>query len=375
MRIAFVVHEYNRRFGHSRYVVELAERFRASHDIHVFANRFDAERAEGITFHRVPAVRTTTLTTVLTFLGASSLRLGRGAKFDIVHAQGLVTSHANVITAHICNRAWFRAQRALAGPLELRQRIFETAVTPLEHGLYRASSGAAVIAISQKLKDELQHLYRRRGPTEVIYHGVDSERFSPARRAEARGAVRREWSLVDSDRVALFVGDLRKGARLALEALARVRGVKLVLVSRSDPSPLRRLADQLGVSAHVRFQPATDRVECAYAAADLFVFPTPYDAFGMVISEAMASALPVITTRAAGASELIAHGESGWLLDDATNASTLAEALQRFTEDRALCERMGTAAREHALRWTWDEVARRTLAVYENVLTGGPWSA
>ncbi len=128
--------------------------------------------------------------------------------------------------------------------------------------------------------------------------------------------------------MALFVGDLRKGARLALEALARVRGPKLVLVSRSDPSSLRRFADQLGVSARVRFRPATDQVERAYAAADMFVFPTPYDAFGMVISEAMASALPVITTRAAGASELINHGESGWLLDDAANAAPLAEALR-----------------------------------------------
>jgi glycosyltransferase involved in cell wall biosynthesis len=373
MRIAFVVHEYNRKFGHSRYVVELAERFRASHDVHIFANRIEAD--EGITFHHVPAVRTNSLSTVLSFLGTCSMRLGRGAGFDIVHAQGLVTSHANVITAHICNRAWFRAQRAVTGAPRLRQRIFEAAVTPLEHRLYRASSSASVIAISQKLKDELRDLYQRSGPTEVIYHGVDSQRFSPARRAEARDEVRREWSLLDSDRVALFVGDLRKGAQVAIEALSRVRELKLVLVSRSDPSSLRRFADQLGVGARVRFQPPTDRVERAYAAADLFVFPTPYDAFGMVISEAMASALPVITTRAAGASELINHGESGWLLDDPADSTRLAEALERFTEDRALCERVGVTARGLAERWTWDEVARRTLQVYQQVERGGTWSA
>jgi glycosyltransferase involved in cell wall biosynthesis len=375
MRIAFVVHEYNRDFGHSRYVVELAERFRATHDVHIFTNRFETANAEGITFHHVPAVRANGLSTVLSFLGTCSIRLGRGAEFDIVHAQGLVTSHANVITAHICNRAWFRAQRAVAGAPGLRQRIFEAAVTPLEHGLYRASSRASVIAISQKLKDELRCLYQRSGPTEVIYHGVDSQRFSPARRAEARDEVRREWSLLDSDRVGLFVGDLRKGARLALEALTRVRGLKLVLVSRSDPSSLRRFADQLGVSARVRFRPPTNRVERAYAAADLFVFPTPYDAFGMVISEAMASALPVITTRAAGASELINHGESGWLLDDAANSARLAEALERFTEDRPLCERVGANARRLAEQWTWDEVARRTLQVYKQVERGATWSA
>jgi glycosyltransferase involved in cell wall biosynthesis len=375
MRIAFVVHEYSRAFGHSRYVVELAERFRAAHDVHVFANRFDSVETEGIKLHRVPAIRTTALTTVLSFLGACSVRLGIIGKFDIVHGQGLVTSNANVITAHICNRAWFRAQRAVAGTLTLRQRIFEMAVTPLEQSLFRNSTRAAVIAISQKLKDELKSLYGRTGPTDVIHHGVDAERFSPARRAGARGAFRKEWSLAESDRVALFVGDLRKGARFALEALARVPDLKLVLVTRSDPSSLHRLSHELGVSARVRFRPPTDQVEHVYAAADFFVFPTPYDAFGMVISEAMASALPVITTRAAGASELITHGTSGWVLEDVTSVGPLAEAMRRFTEDVAFAERIGATAREHAARWTWDEVARRTLQIYEKVQAGGPWNA
>ena len=58
-------------------------------------------------------------------------------------------------------------------------------------------------------------------------------------------------------------------------------------------------------------EPATHTVERYYAAADVFVFPTPYDAFGMVLTEAMACGLPVITTTAAGAAELVAHGQIG----------------------------------------------------------------
>ena len=56
LRIAFVVHDYTRVLGHSRYVAELAERFAADHDVHVFANRFE-NLPPGITRHRVPAVR------------------------------------------------------------------------------------------------------------------------------------------------------------------------------------------------------------------------------------------------------------------------------------------------------------------------------
>src|SRR5438270_5974041 len=104
MKIALVVHDYHRAGGHSRYVVELAERFAGHHEVHVFANRYD--EAPGIHFHHVAAWRKTALTTVLTFL-PNTRGISKG--FDIVHAQGLCSLQADVITTHICNRAWFAA--------------------------------------------------------------------------------------------------------------------------------------------------------------------------------------------------------------------------------------------------------------------------
>ncbi len=368
MRIALVVHEYNRGFGHSRYVVELAERFRREHEVHVFANRFDTRGAEGITFHAVPAVRTTALTTVLSFQASASLQLRNGRGFDIVHAQGLATSGANVITAHICNRSWFRAQRALGHDSSLRQRLFERVVTPLEDVLYRMSHEATVIAISRQLEKELRELYGRRGPTCVIPHGVDVERFSPRLRGETRREVRAALGVGEGERTALFVGDVRKGAVVTLEALARVPGLSLDIVTRSDTASLRARVARLGLGARVRFHPPTEAIERFYAAADLFVCPTPYDAFGMVITEAMACGLPVIVSRAAGASELLTHRQDGLLLEDAGDVPALAAALREVSEDTALAERLGQAARVRVEPWTWDEVARRTLQVYAQVL-------
>ncbi|HEX8439462.1 glycosyltransferase family 4 protein [Archangium sp.] len=367
MRIALVVHEYNRGFGHSRYVVELAERFRARHEVHVFAHRFDSRGAEGITFHRVPAVRATALTTVLSFYASASLQLGRGGGFDIVHAQGLATTGANVITAHICNRSWFRAQRALGHDYTARQRLFERVVVPLEERLYRTSGGATVIAISHRLEEELRELYGRTGPTRVIHHGVDVERFSPALRGDTRREVRAALGVGLEERTALYVGDLRKGAAVTLEALARVPGLTLDLVTRGDTGPTRARAERLGLGARVRFHPPTDAIERFYAAADLFVCPTPYDAFGMVVTEAMAAGLPVIVSRAAGASELITHREDGLLLDEAGDVEALAAAMRELAGDVAFSERLGRAARVRAERCTWDEVARQTLEVYAQV--------
>src|SRR5438132_12259263 len=132
MRIAFVVHDYHRAGGQSRYVVELAERFSASHEVHVFANTFAPSNSPGhqIHFHYVPAWRSTALTTVLTFLLPATLRAW--GRFDVIHAQGLCSLRCNVITAHICNRAWFRAQQRQRDGVNWKQRLFDRLVSPLE---------------------------------------------------------------------------------------------------------------------------------------------------------------------------------------------------------------------------------------------------
>ena len=120
MRIAFVVHDYNRVLGHSRYVAELAERFAAAHDVHVFANRFDRLPA-GIVPHRVPAVRMSALATIFSFPLPASMMVGHG--FDIVHAQGLTVFSPDIVTAHISNARWLEGRRLLEGDnLSWRER-------------------------------------------------------------------------------------------------------------------------------------------------------------------------------------------------------------------------------------------------------------
>jgi UDP-glucose:(heptosyl)LPS alpha-1,3-glucosyltransferase len=367
MKMALVVHDYERGFGHSRYVVELAERFRHHHEVHVFAHRIDRTGGEGITFHTVPAARTTALVSVLSFYGAATLRLGRGGGFDIIHGQGLIAAQANVLTAHICNRSWFQAQRALGYDYTARQRIFENVLVPLEDRLYRKTN-ASVIAISHRLEDELRTLHGCRAPIHVIPHGVDVERFNPVLRGQVRQEMRAALGVGPEERCALYVGDIRKGAAVTVEALARVPELSLDVVTRSDIGSLRARVERLGLGRRVRFHPASNTIERFYAAADLFVCPSPYDAFGMVVTEAMASGLPVIVSRAAGASELITPREDGLVLEDAGDIQGLAEGMRELAVERDFAERLGRAAHLRMQTLTWDEVARRTLQVYEQVL-------
>jgi UDP-glucose:(heptosyl)LPS alpha-1,3-glucosyltransferase len=368
MRIAFVVHEYTRTFGHSRYVVELAERFAPEHEVHVFANRVHADAAtRGITFHHVPAWRRDALTTIVTFIPCATARVRRGS-FDVVHAQGVTTWSADVSTAHICAASWFAAQRREGLAPGWKQEVFERVVAPLERRFYRGASAPWTIAISDAVRRDLASEYGRRERVEVIHHGVDLATFSPARRAEHRLPLRRALGLDDGTFAALLVGDLRRGGRRAIEAVARTADVYLVVVSRSDPAPYRAYAEELGIGARVRFEPPTSSIERYYAAADAFLFPTPYDAFGMVISEAMAAGLSVVTTRRAGAAELITHGVDGFLVDGPEDVAAMAGHLATLAGSRALREQVGAAARARCERQGWDDVARRTLQVYRRAL-------
>jgi glycosyltransferase involved in cell wall biosynthesis len=374
MRIALVVHDLDRAFGHGRYVAELASRFPPHHDVHVFANTF-GESPAGVTCHHVPALRASALTTILSFYPAASAAVRRPSlaaphrrAFDIVHAQGFSVGGANVVTAHISNEGWMAARRELCeGHLPWRERVFGAVVTPLERRALRAP-GATVIAVSAALERELAR-NGSRSPCVVIPHGVDTVQFNPDVVPRYRGELRRAFGCASDDEpLFLFVGDLRKGFAHAIAALENVSG-RLVAVTRSDPAEMLALADSRGVAARVRIYPSMPRIEQAYAAADAFVFPTRYDAFGMVITEAMACGLPVITTAAAGAAELIDHGRTGLVLQNPADTGALTAFMRTLATDPAFRRAMGREAAGAMRAHSWDIVATDTLAVYEQIVT------
>jgi len=366
VRIAFVVHDYDRTHGHSRYVVELAERFAVSHDVHVFANRFE-HVTPGITTHRVPALRQSALLSIFTFVPPASMMVG--SAFDIVHAQGLTVRGADVITAHICNARWLEGRRTLeGGRLPWREQVFGSMVIPAERWAFRAP-GQTVIAISNALSKDLQRLYGVDADRIVVIpHGVDRKQFHPGVRALHREQVRDELALPSDAVVFLYVGDLRKGFEPAIRALPRVANAILVGVSRTPPDAFAATAEAEGVADRVTLAPATDRVERFYGAADVLVLPTPYDAFGMVLTEAMASGLPVITTPMAGASELVTPGVEGVLVESATDVDALSAAMRTLASDAVGRARMGEAAATLMTRHGWDGVADRTFEAYRRHL-------
>ncbi len=350
MNIALVVHDLHERGGHGLYTKVLADELSRRHEVAVFANRCDAQEGARWVSRHVPAWRGSALATVRTFpLGLRSRAKALG-RYEIRHAQGFCGGGPNVVTAHICVAAYLDSLRGAA----LRHRLSLRAMAAAEERFYRRFGGR-VIAVSRLVARGLRDFYGVCAPVAVIPHGVDSKRFGGANRARLREETRRRLGVNEDETVALYVGDLTK-AHAYLKELARAApSARLLIVTAS-----RAYHWDAG---NVRIMPPTAELERFYAAADAFVFPTTYDAFGMVLLEAMASGLPVFTSERAGAAELITDGEDGFV----TTLDGWVETTAARLEDRATLEAVGRAAERTARRHDWPSVVNAVERLYTEV--------
>lgn len=357
MNVGIAVHQYAASEGTGGYVVELLPRIARVHRVTLYAARVAAPVPPGVQVVRVPAVMRRAYSAILTFpLG---LRLVRQAH-DLFHVQGWISSSADVVTAHIVMAAWRDAARSARVATPLGERTLGPFVQSREASLLRRAGH--VIAPSAKVRDEIARYYGRSAGVTVVHHGFPE---TPGSRPGLVSA-RRTLGLPTDATIALFVGDLRKGFEVALEAVRQVAGVRLAVVSRSSQRPVMERAAQAGMLDRLHWIGALEDTAPAYDAADFLLHPTMYDAFGLVVAEAMAHGLPAVVTRDAGIAELIRHGASGWLVEGDLAAGTLA-AVQALAQDSGLRQRLGAGARAAAQRRTWDDVARETLAVYQEV--------
>jgi len=181
--------------------------------------------------------------------------------------------------------------------------------------------------------------------------------------------VRQQLGIPREARVALHVGSgfERKGVRALLEALARAPSRPWAIVAGRDKHAARyqALARRLGIAERVRFVGSVSDVRPYHAAADCFVLATLYDPQPNALLEAMASGLPVVTTRKCGGAELVSEGTGGFVRD-ALDVAGIAEAIERL--DPAGAARMGEAARAAVLPYTPEAMAAEYVALYRRLL-------
>ena len=378
MKIGLVLDHFDpQRGGVEQWTLQFARHLIAlKHEVHVIASGFGSDVGRcGVISHPFRNFR-------------SKLQRAQAAEdvleplqLDVIHDMG-VGWYCDILQPHGGSRRaafeqnlllepkWKRPAKRLAARVLPRYREFE-ALTARQY----SGDRRIVLALSEMVKSDLRRYHDvDERQIRLIYNGVDTQRFSPDFRPQFRDKIRRQLGL-DSQVLYLIVAHNLK--LKGVPALLRAAGIlaknqkefHIAIVGGKRIGPYRRLAEQLGVSHHVTFVDAVDDPVPYYAAADVYVQPTFYDPCSLVVLEAFACGLPVITTRFNGAGELMTPGEHGFVMDDPNNAEQLADFMRTLLDGRKR-DKMMTAARQLALRNSFQSNVSRILDVYREVIDG-----
>lgn len=300
---------------------------------------------------------------------------GSGLKFDLIHAHDWLVCYAAktikqlygvplVATIHATE---YGRNRGLHTDLQRYIHSLEWRLT------YEAQR---VIVCSTYMQREVGAIFQLPvDKLDVVVNGVDPEWLG----CESGNVADKEPYALQSERIVLFVGRLvrEKGVHTLLEAapsvLAEYPDVKFVIAG-SGPyrQELEGLAERLGIGGKVLFAGfvADEERNRLFRLADVAVFPSLYEPFGIVALEAMAAGTPVVVSDVGGLADVVIHRHNGLKMYPG-DAGSLAVQVKDLLHDPQFADALAETAFNEIGRYDWDRIARQTIAVYGKVLVPG----
>lgn len=224
------------------------------------------------------------------------------------------------------------------------------------------------LAPSRLVQTEMRQLGVRK--VGLWRRGVDAEQYHPRFRDEA---MRNLLSDGHPDEILLiYIGRLaaEKQIEQLRPVLERVRGTRLALVG---DGPYRQELERKFAGLPVKFVGYLrgEALSQAYASADIFTFPSAFESFGLVLLEAMASGLPVVSSRVGGAQDMIQEGLTGYSFA-VNDVEALTCGVEEIIGTPGKLQEMGIAARRYAESQSWPNMMDELIDCYEAILSGKP---
>ena len=290
--------------------------------------------------------------------------------FDVINNQNCPTEWAaffakkrlNAPIVWSCNEPpfWFTDpnQRKALGKINL----------PLYEGLDRIAVDYIdrIVALSAIGGRRIEQAYRK--PYEIVHTGVDLFHNASGREFSAR------YSL-ENDFLILQVGNIAPDKRqtdslLALHMVSKkYDNAKLIFVGAGPIEQLVALSQQLGIQKKVLFLNNCSDAELAqiYAACNVFVFPSQIT-WGLAVIEAMSASKPVLVSNKSGSSEIIKHGQNGFVLEE-PYPKNMALQIENLIANSKLRHRVGENAYEYVKKnLSWEIYARNMALIFEKTL-------
>lgn len=260
-----------------------------------------------------------------------------------------------------CNSGMLQARGYKIRLIRFRTRVITMPVT-------------RVVAISEFIRQQLIEIGIPEHKPRLAYHGVDMQRFSPDLSVRERWA--RRYAIQPEEVILSSIAHMRpfKHPEVIVEAFALLvnRGVKarLFMAGNGKMQPeLEELSRRLGISERIHWLGGCSNPERLLQATDIFVLASVGEAFGLVLTEAMACGVPVVGSRSGAIPEIVDDGKTG-LLAAPQDPASFADAMERLARDQGLRREMGLRGlervREH---FTTEASIERMINVYESMWT------
>jgi len=275
------------------------------------------------------------------------------------------------------HREWLTRRARTVGPLKkilIALNPKHRVLLYLEKKLFTDPRLKKIVANSKRGKAEITRLYGLR-PKDicVIYNGTAALNGKGVNKEKERKKLRSELKIADKAPVLLFIGSgfERKGLPYLLRALALLpEETRLVVIGKGKTGPYEKEAKRLGISRQVIFMGPVKGARRYHPMADVFVLPSIYEPFSNACVEAMASGLPVVTSRVSGVSEIIDNGISGAVVEDPTDEEALAASIRPFL-DPEKARAAGQKAQERVKTLTMDSNVEGFLRLVDEICASG----
>jgi UDP-glucose:(heptosyl)LPS alpha-1,3-glucosyltransferase len=366
VKIALVHKRLDLNGGTERDLFQTAERLRdLGHQVHLFCSEYGVEAPRGVATRRIPVIplgRTFRLWSFAWFAPA----IIRRTKCDVVIGFGRLLRQ-DVLRSGGGTHRGFLERLGRAGGIKRRLwqkfSIYHQSLLAIEKRQFAPGYFRKIVAVSEQVKRDIMLNYAV--PAEkivVLYNGVDTKRFHRGRPREVRDEMRNRWKIPLDAPLVLFVGSgfRRKGldTLLSLWESPRLEAVFLLVVGADARlSHYRARADAVA-PGRVVFTGRQNDIENYYATADVVALLSLQEAFGNVILEALASGLPVLASREAGATEIIRGPLEQGLVDNRNDRAALEDKLLLLlgkSKDNETSRMAETLAQEYS----WDNHFRK----------------
>ncbi|MFT3743908.1 MAG: glycosyltransferase family 4 protein [Pyrinomonadaceae bacterium] len=296
-------------------------------------------------------------------------RFLKAESVDILHTHLFYSGLIGVLTKRLGSRSVVALMRHHTSVVRMLGSRFH-----VKADKWMAEKADHVLTVSNAAKTYMRDVDGIKSEIDVVHLGFDYERLAP--NTSERSRVRRELGFADDDLVIGYVANFAhgKGHIQLIEAFekisAEIPNARIVFAGRGEIAEVNEAAARLP-AGKVVFAGWQSDIASFLNALDIFVQPSLSEAFSQVIMEAMGVELPVIATNVGGASEVIANGENGVLIEP-NDVQAIENEVIRLSHDPELRRSLGVSGRKTVTEnFTAEQMVSRQMDLYEKWLEQG----